>query len=122
MLRRKIIEVMCCPICGYEDETIEHLFFQCDRAKRIWKLSQLGRDFPIGQPVSFEVWLGDWMGDAPDKWAILEFICILWSIWCSRNDYVFRHAQVDVLQAVKEAYFLFHSICRLQQWRVKEHI
>lgn len=33
---------------GLEDETIEHLFFQCEAAQRLWRASNLGLDFSVG--------------------------------------------------------------------------
>lgn len=43
VLSRRNLEVnMMCPICGLEQETIEHLFFLCDSARRVWRASTWG--------------------------------------------------------------------------------
>lgn len=55
------------------------------------------------------------MDDVPDVYAILESISILWAIWCGRNNFVFQQSQVDVSQDLKNAYFWYQMMCRLQQ-------
>ncbi|KAG5523268.1 hypothetical protein RHGRI_035182 [Rhododendron griersonianum] len=46
-----------CPVCGQSEETVEHLFFECDSARRLSRASCLGLDFTVGNPVPFKEWL-----------------------------------------------------------------
>lgn len=78
-------------------------------------MSRLGFDFSIGLPVAFGEWFSKWMCDAPDKLAIMESISILWTIWCCRNNVVFRNFQTDAMQAWRDAQHLCQTICRSQQ-------
>lgn len=91
LFRRNLISDMTCLVCEENFETVEHLFFQC------------------------EEWFMSWLGSAPDKFAILESISILWTIWCCPNQCGFRQFQNVVLHGVKDAYYLYQMICRLQQ-------
>lgn len=115
LFKRKLTMDVSCPVCGKDNETVEHLFFQCDFARRIWRVSRLGLDFSVGSPVAFGEWFLNWMCDALDSSALLESISILWTIWCCRNDFVFRNLQVDVMQAWREASYLHQLLCRALQ-------
>lgn len=90
LLGRKISVDPVCPLCGRELETIEHLFLNCDFARRVWRASHLGFDFSKGNPVGFVNWFDSWIKKAPDKELIRDSIFVLWSIWCARNDVLFK--------------------------------
>lgn len=92
LIRRGIKVLSECAHCGHKSETIEHLFFKCDFAKRVWRASQLAFDFDCGHPMAFGDWLSaDWLESALDDDAIRDSIVLLWSIWCMRNEAVFRN-------------------------------
>lgn len=92
LIKRCLVDDERCPVCGVGGETIEHFFFQCDRAQRIWRGSRLGLDFLVGNSVPFEEWFSQWTDEVPDVFALLESISILWAICCSRNECVFRQS------------------------------
>lgn len=84
-----------CPLCGGDLETIEHLFFQCELAKRLWRASHLGINFDVG-PILFGDWFKNWITEAPSKELVWDSIFILWVIWCIRNEVLFRHDNCNV--------------------------
>lgn len=94
LLRRKVSIDPGCPFC--ELETIEHLFLNCDFARRISRASHLGFDFSMGNPIGFTTWFDGWIRHAPDKELIQESILIMWSIWCKHNDVLFKSAKAEV--------------------------
>lgn len=88
--RRNVIVDPICPLCGLDEETIEHLFLNCNFAQRVWRASNLVLEFSIGTPVGFSVWFSAWINEAPDKEVIRHSIFILWAIWRVRNDVLFK--------------------------------
>lgn len=68
-----------CPFCEQE-ESIEHLFFQCSFAKRVWRASFLGLDFDQGTPVGLVDWFLKWFAEVSSVEVIEESIVLMWSI------------------------------------------
>lgn len=81
LIRRNLVVDPLCPLCGQDVETIEHLFLNCCFARRVcgepltWALI-----FPRGHRLDF-----------------LTGGCV--SIWCARNDALFKSIKVDVDRA-----------------------
>lgn len=81
LYRREMALTISCPMCGNSNETIEHLFLECEMTRTIWRGSKLGLNFSSGSPVGFEEWFKRWLDEAPDKSTILETISITWAIY-----------------------------------------
>lgn len=64
-----------CRQCGTEAETTEHLFFQCYKAKLIWKLSTVSWEGPLAQTRSFKEW---WKAESQARQEVTAYI--LWHI------------------------------------------
>ncbi|KAG5516000.1 hypothetical protein RHGRI_036892 [Rhododendron griersonianum] len=90
LLRRNIAVDPFCSLCSQDLETIEHLFFNCDFAKIVWRASHLGFDFTVGTALGFVDWFVQWLKHALDKELIQDLIFIMWSIWRDRNDVLFK--------------------------------
>ncbi|KAG5561433.1 hypothetical protein RHGRI_004464 [Rhododendron griersonianum] len=90
LLRRNIAVDPFCSLCSQYLETIEHLFFNCDFAKTVWRASHLGFDFTVGTALGFVDWFVQWLKHAPDKELIQDSIFIMWSIRRARNDVLFK--------------------------------
>ena len=103
-LMRRGIHMACarCPLCGVEEETLRHLFFECRVSWRIWGmclewlgfLSVLHGDaqlhFKMFKPIGLKhvivrCWGGIWVG-------------IVSEIWNHRNKVVFENGHVDVVE------------------------
>lgn len=90
LLRRNIAVDPFCSLCSQDLETIDHLFFNCDFAKTVWRASHLGFDFTVGTALGFVDWFVQWLKHVPDKELIQDSIFIMWSIWRARNDVLFK--------------------------------
>ena len=79
-----------CVFC-HHDETIKHLFFQCDFARSIWSAIQIGSTlFP---PRNVANIFGNWLNGVDSRFKLLirvGAIAVIWSLWLSRNDKVFN--------------------------------
>lgn len=82
-----------CSRCGVENETISHCLLHCRLASEVWMLAEprLG-----GHPhlLSVSSWVSSLL-DQPDKDPLRLAAAILWSIWKSRNDWVFNRKEVS---------------------------
>lgn len=71
-----------CSRCGVEEESLEHLCFQCIFSKHIWRGSSLGLNFEDGEGCLVHDWMGQWFQKAPDDDdAIGESVKVLWGIF-----------------------------------------
>lgn len=78
--------------------------------KRFWRASHLGFNFEVGSPLRVEDWLAEWIKKAPDRDAIWDSVCILWIIWCVRNEVMYRGAQWSVSEALSRFLALRSSL------------
>lgn len=92
--RRGLVESDICPVCGREEESLSHVFRECERVQMMWRLVARGRltqDFYV---EDFQEWLRRNLvrpkvrGD--DQWS-LTFGVAVQTIWRARNDKVFRN-------------------------------
>jgi len=91
-----------CPLCGAEEESVRHLFFECRISWRIWGMclewlgfiSVIHRDpqmnFRLFKPIGLNhavtrCWGGIWVG-------------IKSEIWNHRNRVVFENGRVDLVE------------------------
>jgi hypothetical protein len=116
LLKRNLNKPVCCVFCS-ENESIDHLFFQCIVAKQIWKFItsvfniQVGHDY-----ISVaRFWV------ANKKHPALNSICAatLWCIWKFRNDMIFNG----------QTWLNLHQILRMillsvRRWKIifKDHM
>ena len=80
-----------CLFCD-EEETIDHLFFQCPLARYCWNVACCAFNF-VGKPVSVRHLFGGWMRRFSGKHRRLVRVgvaAVLWSIWKTRNNACFR--------------------------------
>ncbi|XP_060960786.1 uncharacterized protein LOC133031321 [Cannabis sativa] len=92
LARRMHIDEVLCPMCGREDETVEHLFLYCDFASHLWRSSPWGL-MPV---VDSGARMWDWVqfiwnlksqGVDIDK-VFLYASIVVDTIWKARNDKV----------------------------------
>ncbi|CAA0811023.1 Unknown protein [Striga hermonthica] len=106
-LRHRGIKVdeVCCW-CGEKDENLEHLMFQCDRAKRVWKLAGLFWEGLQVESIDFRAWWNDichlQKGDNSQDRATLSTY-IMWWLWKTRNNWLFNKEQCEERMLVKRA-------------------
>lgn len=67
------------PLCGMEEETIDHLLTTCEVIKQIWYVLPLRINFDRSQSLSFVNWVVD-IGKEKDSWWGLLW-SLVWGIW-----------------------------------------
>ncbi|XP_074266960.1 uncharacterized protein LOC141590255 [Silene latifolia] len=92
---------------GMVMETMEHLFRDCEVARRIWMCSELGIQTAVCPPIALAKWIINWlhylekMVDAESR--LVRFLAMLWCLWCTRNRVTFKRES-------------FHSIMFFNMW------
>ncbi|GER29317.1 RNA-directed DNA polymerase (reversetranscriptase)-related family protein [Striga asiatica] len=88
LIRRGMIIDPICHGCGEEEDSIEHVMFNCVRGIRVWRLSQVNWEGLETHCNSFKAWW--WNACKIGRRIISEEILqlttnILWWLWKSRN-------------------------------------
>lgn len=87
-LRKMGIEVEeMCRLCGEGRKTVEYLFFHCNTAKLIWKLSPMDWEGIDHINCSFKEWWNK-LENATDSKELLAYI--IWHLWKQRNRWIFN--------------------------------
>lgn len=96
LLRLKILHGndIRCVLCGFEPDSINHLFLHCNFNWRIWCLCLSWEGVMWAMPVElkgqFEAWLDtNFSGSNRRTWSILFFV-VIWASWKLRNKVVFE--------------------------------
>jgi hypothetical protein len=82
-----------CPRCLKKEETISHLFMECDRTTRIWFGSNLGIKFTPNH-TNFIDWLFHCISTFK-KEDLCYVAAILYGIWWARNKQVFEDHNME---------------------------
>ncbi|KAL2941479.1 Sensory neuron membrane protein 2 [Bienertia sinuspersici] len=86
------------PTCAFREgtETSDHLFLNCDFAKRVWSSSVLGLRIPSHPTLSISTWFKNMFiylrrtkDDKHQIWPNL--VATAWAIWIHRNNIIFRN-------------------------------
>jgi hypothetical protein len=89
-----------CVFCSH-DETIKHLFFQCNFARSIWSVIQAASG--LYPPTSITNIFGNWVHGIDNKYIILLRVgamALIWSLWLCRNNKVFDNKSSSFLQVI----------------------
>lgn len=86
-----------CLRCGHKEETVEHLFFECETSVMVWHCSTLGLRLDNEEKLHFSKWACWWFEHAPDKQMIIQSIIIFWQ-WLARNRFVWQNIEFDPVQ------------------------
>ena len=104
-----------CVFC-HHDETIKHLFFQCQFARSIWSIIQIGST--LYPPRSIANIFGNWLNGVNNRFKTLirvGAIAVIWSLWLCRNDKVFNDKNSSLLQVIYRSTALLRSWSSLQR-------
>lgn len=98
-----------CPVCGKANESIEHIFTQCEWTQAVWFGSPLQWHTPPPDSLNFRDWFDSRVTfikkereDDFDNLLAL-FFNILWGIWIGRNKFVFEGKPVNPLFTINNA-------------------
>ena len=99
-----------CVFC-HKDETIKHLFFDCQFASSIWSIIQIGST--LYPPRSIANIFGNWLNGVDRRFKLLirvGALAIIWSLWLCRNDKVFNDKNSSLMQVI------YRSTATLRLW------
>jgi hypothetical protein len=104
-----------CVFC-HQDETINHLFFNCQFARSIWSITQIGST--LYPPQSVANFFGSWLNGVDRRYKTfirVGAIAIIWSLWLCRNDKIFHDTNSSCLQVIYRSTALLRSWSLLQK-------
>lgn len=91
ILRKRGMDIeSACPLCDRHPESINHLFLECARTQDIWRSCNLTAIVGSLREVNCESILG-----LQDNTKLIKIAGLLWIIWRSRNNVVWRKAKWD---------------------------
>ena len=104
-----------CCFCE-QNETVQHLFFECHVARTIWRIIHMS--FGLAPPKNITNLFGNWLKGIPK--VVIQNIrvgvsAVLWTIWNIRNDLVFnKHKYIYFLQVIPLVTHWIHMWSYLQ--------
>ena len=104
-----------CVFC-HHDESIKHLFFQCNFARSIWSAIQIASN--LYPPCSVANIFGNWLNGVDARFKLLirvGAIAVIWSLWLCRNDKVFNDKNSTLLQVIYRCTATIRSWVPLQR-------
>ena len=83
-----------CPLCGNDEESIDHLCLNCPKIKGLWQVlfsfSVKSCFTPLSMKEMLEKWFTLPLGKKDSKlWRVVP-VCLLWVIWKERNKIIFE--------------------------------
>ena len=101
---------------GHENETIQHLFFDCRLSKMVW--SMVHAAWGIRRPSSVANLFGGWLNGIPKQFKNLILVgaaALCWSVWLCRNAAVFENKHSSFLQVLYRTTHWLRTWATLQQ-------
>lgn len=99
--------VQTCPRCGLDEETVNHMLFECPLATQTWALVQLPLhpgEFPCSSIYSNFDCILNRLPKRNGSGEILACLpWILWFLWKSRNEKVFKNREISPLEEFQSA-------------------
>lgn len=123
MSRKRLTRFPECPRCGFREETVNHVLFQCPFARLVWALSPLAPLFyHVPTDSLYSNFASCLLMDSPEgrevhsQHAIWPWL--IWRLWKARNEICFDKFREDAQQVMSKAYQDFKEWSdNLQQWR-----
>ena len=108
--KRGILGPSRCALCGLDEETTSHIFFQCKVSLLVWEIvlpPDFRRVLPTSASQLFQIWMSLFPGSLRKKptlsrlWASLpKNLC--WQLWLARNRAIFKEEKaIPVIIAAK---------------------
>jgi hypothetical protein len=99
--RRGLQGQLLCPRCFQKEETIDHVFKECQYADRVWFGSKLGIRFSSIQ-TSFRDWL-IYSASHLNEEDLSYVAAICYGLWYARNQHVFEHRHIEEHETINKA-------------------
>lgn len=105
--KRHLTNDALCAYCGAEAETLRHLFWDCQAARNVWRLTLS----PVGFQFAHHVTIWDWLKQnccskvmVHNEVAWSSIFCFtLWGIWKARNTRLFNNTDIEPRKTVQVA-------------------
>lgn len=100
MVRFGMIDENTCCLCGHFEETVHHLFFECEYSSFIWRSVALKLELVADNSSVFENEAVKIMNAFKDKDQALDIACAaftvaVYQIWMERNSHIFNNKCLD---------------------------
>ena len=104
----------CCFLCGYEEETVNHILLHCIVGRVLWEivLALFGIQWVFLETIKevLFIWRGPFVGKKRKKiWKSIP-LCIFWTVWKEMNRLAFRGGSLAI-QKLKNSF-----VCNLWSW------
>ena len=95
LIKRKWKGEKTCAFCT-EEESVQHIFFECLTTKYIWNLLaySLGADCRPSNMEQYWVWVNKFLPQSPQMHAV-GLAAVYWAIWRSRNSVCFEDKRIN---------------------------
>lgn len=95
-----------CKICGKDNESLEHNFFGCRKAKLLWSISPARWDGLQQFEHSFPLWwrkLYSIRNQSHNHSRLELTACLLCNMWTCRNNWYFNNSMRSEMEIVENA-------------------
>lgn len=116
--RRKLQVDPTCQLCGEQEETIEHLFFHCERAQRIWAIAPIRWDGLHILTTNFKSWwhkITEVQNRREGNSRLQLTAQILWQTWKTRNEKCFNNKHVLELDIIQRAIYEWQEYLQVEE-------
>ncbi|MBA0820716.1 hypothetical protein Gohar_028275, partial [Gossypium harknessii] len=83
-----------CPRCGKDKETLIHALKDCPMARKVLEVGGLDNKLLDGNYINCVDWI-EGAARILDIKALSDFISVLWNVWNSRNNKIFRGVEEE---------------------------
>ena len=102
-----------CVLCNTEDETIPHLFFNCQFAWRVWGAccDWWGIKWVMSNDpgINFEAWISARCPRHMKRGWISNYYAVIWAIWNLRNQVIFQNKSICWQTFMMELWHMWKS-------------
>ncbi|KAF7833063.1 Reverse transcriptase zinc-binding domain [Senna tora] len=116
-----------CPYGCDATETEEHIFKDCQFAKRVWFASRLNIRTEGISGISMTDWISQKISSLSrtsahqEKETIMLLLSICWSLYSQRNHLLFQQGKDDVMECLSRAYKIVDDINGIDNLQQQDH-
>ncbi|CAA0825449.1 Unknown protein [Striga hermonthica] len=103
---RGILPTSWCQICGEGIESLVHVLFHCDKAKKVWSIAPVSWNQKLIKPDNFKGWWSDLCNAKKGEcWEdrVQLTVYILWWLWRTRNLCIFEKKSYDNREIIRKS-------------------
>ena len=111
-----------CCFC-HENETIQHLFFDCRFARMVW--ASVYAAWGIPKPHNMPSMCGSWLNGISKEYkplVLLGAVALCWSVWLCRNVVVFDNKKFSFLQVIYSTTHCLRTWAILQKHTLQDKL